>query len=320
MKSPAFGQRARTDFAIVCAVTGSFSWASVRFDLSESVFQWTHAREWLQLDELPQITAVLAVVLLWFAWRRMLELRSELVRRSEAEARLADALFENRRLGQKAVEVQESERRNLARELHDELGQYIVAIRLDAASIRGAGRPDQRSADDAAASIARHVDHVQLAVKRIIGRLRPSGLDELGLAAALESCVETWRERMPQTHIALSMDGALDGVGEDASLVLFRLTQESLTNVSRHARARRVEIQLNDEMSESGSRTIRFRASDDGIGADLSGPRLGFGLPGMRERVLALGGRFDLHSSPGEGFEVRATLVLAPCPREGLAG
>lgn len=306
MKGSTSEHRARRDFAFVCALTGIFSWISVRFDLSESLFSWMNAREWLQLDELPQIMVVLSALLVWFAWRRMRELRIELDLRRQAEARLAEALAENRRLGQQAVDLQESERRALAREIHDELGQYLVAIRLDAASIRTEREP----AGDAAASIARHVDHVQAAVKRIIGRLRPSGLDELGLAAALENCVDVWQERLPQTRIALKMDGALDGLGEDLSLALFRLAQECLTNVSRHARAKSVSIHLSDEIPESGDRRIRFAARDDGVGAALEAPGRGIGLAVMRERVHALGGAFEIESRPGAGFEVRAELRI----------
>jgi two-component system, NarL family, sensor histidine kinase UhpB len=317
MKTPTSGHRARRDFAIVCAVTGIFSWASVQFDLSESLFRWTHAREWMQLDELPQITVVLSVMLVWFSWRRILELQSELLRRRQAEVRLAEALSENRRLGQQAVELQESERRTLAREIHDELGQYLVAIRLDAASVRRASGSDRRLAEDAAASIARHVDHVQAAVKQIIGRLRPAGLDELGLAAALESCIETWQARLPHTRIVLQMNGHLDDLGEEASLALFRLTQECLTNVLRHAQAKAVNLELLDETLESGARAVRFSAKDDGVGANLAGARRGFGLAGMRERVLALGGQFDIRSRPGSGFEVRATVIVPSKPKEG---
>jgi signal transduction histidine kinase len=317
MKTATAEHRPRSDFAIVCAVTGIFSWVSVQFDLSESLFRWAHAREWMQLDELPQITVVLSVMLVWFSWRRILELRSELLRRRQAEVRLAEALSENRRLGQQAVELQESERRTLAREIHDELGQYLVAIHLDAASVRRASGSDRRTAEDAAASIARHVDHVQAAVKRIIGRLRPAGLDELGLAAALESCIEAWQARLPHTRIVLQMNGHLDDLGEEANLALFRLTQECLTNVLRHAQAKLVNLEFLDETSESGARTICFLARDDGVGADLAASRRGFGLPGMRERVLALGGQFDIRSTPGSGFEVRATVRVPSGTKEG---
>ena len=317
MKASTSEYRARRDFALVCAVTGIFSWASIHFDLSESLLRWTVAREWMQADELPQIMVVLSVMLVWFAWRRIVELRSELIRRRRAEAHLAEALSENRRLGQQAVELQESERRTLAREIHDELGQYLVAIRLDAAAVRGGRDSDRRLAEEAAASISRHVDHVQVAVKRIIGRLRPTGLDELGLAAALESCIEAWQSRLPDTRIVLQMNGRLDNLGEEASLAIFRLTQECLTNVLRHAQAKAIHIELLDETSDRGARTIRFFAKDDGVGADLASPRRGFGLAGMRERVLALGGQFHVRSAPGAGFAVQATVAVPSATESG---
>jgi len=300
--------RARQDLIVVGSLTAAFALLSVRLDLSESLFGWAHARERLQLDELPQILLVFGGLLSWFAWRRMRELKAELARRRQAEERLAAALAENRRLGRQAVDVQESERRVLAREMHDELGQYLVAIRLDAAAIRDDADPSGGRVLDAAGTIIRHVDRVQNVVRDIIGRLRPAGLDELGLVAALENCVEGWRRRLPGVEIQLLPQGDLDGLGEDISLALYRLTQECLTNVSRHAAAGRMQIALTGEREADGTRKITFCAEDDGRGA--AGPPVGggFGLAGMRERVQSLGGEFLVGSAPGAGFRVRATI------------
>jgi signal transduction histidine kinase len=295
---------ARHDLIIVLGLTLAFTVASISLDLSESLSRWTLAREWLQLDEVPQILLVLSGLLSWFAWRRMREIKAELARRRTAESDLATALAENRRLGHQAIDVQESERRALAREMHDELGQYLVAIRLDATAIRN--DPGERIVDTAAA-IVRHVDHVQAAVRDIIGRLRPAGLDELGLAAALESCIEGWRRRLPEIRIQLLIQGNLDGLGEDVSLALYRLTQECLTNVSRHAAAGQVQIDVSENQADATTRTVTFCALDDGRGTSTPAAR-GFGLAGMRERVHSLGGEFRVESRPGSGFSVRATI------------
>jgi two-component system sensor histidine kinase UhpB len=304
--------RARQDLATIGILTAAFALLSVKLDLGESLFTWAHAREWLQLDEFPQVLLVLAGLLCWFAWRRMLELKAELARRRAAESGLAAALAENRRLGRQAVEVQESERRALAREMHDELGQYFVTIRLDATAIRD--EPDAARAKlvDAAARIVRHVDHVQSVLRDIIGRLRPAGLDELGLAAALESCAEAWRRRLPEVDIQLLIEGDLDDLGEDVSLALYRLAQECLTNASRHAAATRIQILLADGREADGTRRIVFRAEDDGRGTTVPPPARGFGLAGMRERVQSLGGKFLIESGPGAGFRVRATISPVP--------
>lgn len=299
---------ARRDLATVGILTVAFALLSVRFDLSESLLRWTQAREWLQLDELPQVLLMLAGLMCWFAWRRMLELKAELARRKAAEVGLAAALAENRRLGRQAVDVQESERRTLAREMHDELGQYLVAIRLDATAMRDEAGSVHARVMDAAGRIVRHVDHVQAVLRDIIGRLRPAGLDELGLAAALENCAEEWRRRLPEVEIELLIEGDLDDFGEDVSLALYRLAQECLTNASRHAAARRIRIALTEQRATDGTPSIVFCAEDDGCGTMVPPPAGGFGLAGMRERVQSLGGQFAIESGPGAGFRVRATI------------
>jgi two-component system, NarL family, sensor histidine kinase UhpB len=309
---------ARRDLATVGILTATFALLSVKLDLGESLFTWAHAREWLQLDELPQVLLVLAGLLCWFAWRRTRELKAELARRRAAESGLAAALAENQRLGRRAVDLQESERRALAREMHDELGQYLVAIRLDATAIRDDVDSVREKAVDAPARIVRHVDHVQSVLRDIIGRLRPAGLDELGLAAALENCAEGWRRRLPNVEIELLTEGDLDGLGEDVSLALYRLAQECLTNASRHAAAARIRIALVEAPDADGTRKILFCAEDDGRGTTVPPPARGFGLAGMRERVQSLGGEFLIESGPAAGFRVQAT--ISSVQRRAAAG
>ena len=311
--------RAQQDLLVVAVLTAGFAILSVNLDLSESLSQWTYALEWLQLDELPLILLLLAALLAWFALRRVDEFKAELARRVQAEGDLAQALAEIRRLGRQAVDAQESERRVLAREMHDELGQYLVAIRLDATSIRDGVDPTAPAISQAATAIVSHADHVQAVVRDIIGRLRPAGLDELGLSAALENCIEGWRRRLPALQIQLQIQGDLDALPEDVSLALYRLTQECLVNVSRHAAASRMQIELRDEHGTPSVREIRFSAQDDGRGTLLGQPTSGFGLAGMRERVQSLGGAFRVESTPGGGFSVQATVCCALQARAEVA-
>jgi signal transduction histidine kinase len=149
---------------------------------------------------------------------------------------------------------------------------------------------------------------VQSVLRDIIGRLRPAGLDELGLAAALESCIEDWRRRLPGVEVDLLIQGDLDDLGEDVSLALYRLTQESLTNASRHAAATCVRIAVEEDSDADGARQVAFSAEDDGRGAAMPPNGRGFGLAGMRERVRSLGGDFQVDSAPGTGFRVRASI------------
>ncbi len=136
------------------------------------------------------------------------------------------------------------------------------------------------------------------------------GLDDLGLAAALEHCVNEWRSRLPSTTIDLSISGDFEALGEFRGLVLFRLVQEALTNIARHSNASRVEIRIEPGPPSNAVQSIEVLVADNGGGADMSIPRTGLGLVGMRERVSALGGSITLASGRGSGFKVMASLPL----------
>jgi two-component system, NarL family, sensor histidine kinase UhpB len=240
---------------------------------------------------------------MWLSWRRYRQVYRELRVRRITEARLAGVVAENRRLAQENLRIQELERKHLARELHDEFGQYLQAIKLDAVSITESGGNDAAAAASASAAIIRSVDHIHGTVNIMIGRLRPVGLDELGLVAAIEHLVDQWRQRLPDVRIDLTLRGDFEGIGEALDLTLYRLIQEGLTNVHKHARARHVEIVL--EQQPSG---LRATVADDGCGIQEEGGASGFGLSGMRERVESAGGSFAVHGAPGAGFLVEARL------------
>ena len=145
----------------------------------------------------------------------------------------------------------------------------------------------------------------------MIHRLRPAGLDELGLVAALEACVDQWRSLQPELSITLSTAGELDSLGERISLAIYRIVQEGLTNVVRHASARRVKVSLVRSKSGSGRAIVTLTVQDDGVG--LADPPLsgeGHGLTGMRERTAMLAGDFELLSEPGEGVTIRAMIPM----------
>ena len=300
---------ARRDFAIVVLVSLAAAICFVRLDLSEAIETWTRPHERLQLDELPGVLLVMAIALVWFSWRRYSEARQQLKLRTAAEAKLSAALAENQRLALKYVGMQESERKALARDLHDELGQFVNAIKLDAVSIR-----DSAAGQAPIASVARtmiqNIDRVYDVLGGLIRQLRPVGFDNLGLLAALEHCVDEWRSRLPGTTIETSAAGDLESLDETRALVVFRLVQEALTNVARHAQATQVRILI----ERTGG--IQLLVADNGCGTDLSSPRAGLGLIGMRERVAALGGSITLASGRGEGFKVTAFIPLPEAGRE----
>jgi two-component system, NarL family, sensor histidine kinase UhpB len=177
------------DVAIVIGVTGLSIAISARFDLNEKLYTLTRRWERFQIDELYMGMLVLLVCLMWLSWRRYRHACKEVRARQIAEARLAGALLENRELAQENLRIEETERKHLARELHDEFGQYLNAIKLDAMSIRETGG-DTQAIVNASIAIIRSADHVHGVVRDMIARLRPAGLDELGLVAAIwSSCI-----------------------------------------------------------------------------------------------------------------------------------
>jgi len=282
----------------------------VKFNLSEALLKWTRPFEPLQLDELPAVLLVVAVSLIWFSSRRYFDANRQLQLRKTVEARLAEALSENKRLAQQYVDLQESERKALARDLHDELGQYLNAIKLDAVAIRETLSAHPRTHAVASAMIA-NIDRVYGVVAGLIRQLRPVGLDDLGVAAALEHCVDEWRARLPSTAIDLAIAADLESLDETRGLVLYRLVQEALTNIARHARATRVDIGIAAGRGADSQPCVEIHIADNGAGADMRAPKSGLGLVGMRERVATLGGSIMLASEPGAGFRVTATLPVA---------
>ena len=303
------GTTVRRDLLAVVAGIAVAAFASVHFELSEAVQSWTQRWERYQLDEFPGIALFAALAVAWFVWRRVREVRAELGRRVALEAALEAALQENRRLSQSHVKLQEAERRRLARELHDELGQHLNAIKIEAVSLRRAAA-DAAEVSRAASAIVDSADHLHAVVRDMTRSLRPAGLDELGLNAALENYIEAWRAKSRDVNVSFEVAGDLDGLGETVNIALYRLVQEALTNVSRHASASRVRIRL-DRPDEGG---LRIELSDDGSGSASPWQSDGVGLLGMRQRVESLGGTLRVETRPQGGFTVSAKL-----PAEALS-
>jgi two-component system sensor histidine kinase UhpB len=299
------------DTAAVIAVTVATVAICIHFDLNEALYRITRRGEGFQLDELPIGLLVLSTGLMWLSWRRFQQARRELRARQIAEARLLEALEDNRTLAQEIVRIQEEERKHLARELHDELGQHLNVIKLDAVSIGERGGTDARRALEAARAIVGAVDHVQSVLGTLVARLRPVGFDELGLAAAIEHCVDEWRPRLPDTRFELCVRGQFEDLSEPLSLTLFRLVQEGLTNIYKHAHARRARIVLERvKPAMDGADELHLTVADDGCGMQSVTRSSRFGLSGMRERVEMQGGTFALASAPGCGLQLEARLPV----------
>lgn len=219
-----------------------------------------------------------------------------------AEA-LQNTIASNHRLTQQIIQIQEEERKNLARELHDEIGQHLTAIHVDAAAILKSR--DIEAANKSASAIDTVAKQMMDIVRTILQRLRPSDLDELGLKPALTELTSAWSERQVGTVIDFHADGDFNQVDEVVLLTVYRVIQECLTNVSRHAQATKVTISVIKE-----EEVIRLSVIDDGKGFSLSSKPKGFGLAGMNERVDGLGGKFDIDTETSQGVRIE---VVLPC-------
>jgi signal transduction histidine kinase len=294
------------ELAAVAAVTVVSAGLSAHFEISEQLGQWLRRRETLQMDELPGVLLVLTCGLLWFAWRRYHDLALALGAHQRAEARLAEQLDRNRQLHLELLEVQERERRSIARELHDELGQYLGALRLDVHALAQLGRESSALEREELYVRAQHtLTHVHGTLREMIRRLRPVALDELGLAAALDQLVASWRQRMPETHLTLECSRLEDSLPETLSIAVFRIVQEALTNVARHSRAGLVQVRVQQVHQQ-----LTIEVGDDGVGADPVGLQRGLGLITIAERVAALGGESAWRSAEGDGFMLWARVPM----------
>jgi glucose-6-phosphate-specific signal transduction histidine kinase len=303
------------DLLIVAGITALTFVVSSLLEVREWLTEVTHPLERYQMDELPLAFAVLALAFAWFAWRRWRHAEQELGLRVQAQRELSDALAQNRLLSQKYLMLQEEERRNLAREMHDELGQCLNAIKLDAVSVRDMAQGRHPDVEAAANSIIEVSGHVYDAVRGIMQRLRPAALDALGLHDAVDHLVGQWRRRHPSVDCRFEVSGDLGALGEVINITVYRLVQECLTNIAKHAQAAAVTVSL----ERVGAEEIRVSVCDDGRGMDQNAKRTGLGLVGLRERVEALNGHLWLRSAPGQGLEVAASLPV-PLRQSDAAG
>jgi signal transduction histidine kinase len=206
------------------------------------------------------------------------------------------------------MDVEESERRRVARELHDQFGQQLSALTLKLTTLRrDRGRRTQFSEE--LAPLERIAKQLGADLDLLVSRLRPPALDDLGLLAALDEYIQRWSEETC-IHAELHAKGLeAGGLSSDTETALYRIVQEALNNVVKHAQARNVALLL-DQSADRVSLIIE----DDGVGFDVEQrfPSHRFGVTGMRERTALLAGTFDIESSPGRGTTVA---VRIPLPR-----
>ncbi len=211
-----------------------------------------------------------------------------------------------RELSASVVEAREEERRRIARELHDELGQRLTALKMDLSIL--AGSTDPQAVDERIRGMLATLDDTVASVRRISADLRPMMLDDLGLNAAIEWLARDATQRMG-VAVTLQLGDADPPVDERVATAVYRMVQEALTNVARHAQATGVQVTL-----RAGAGELVLTVQDNGIGfsADALEREGSFGLMGLRERALMLGGRMEVGNVPGSGGRVTITLPLHP--------
>lgn len=220
---------------------------------------------------------------------------------------LQQSIGRNHKLSQQLIHLQEEERKSLARDLHDELGQCLTAIRTDASVILEMSKVKFPAARESAQAIADVTLHVMGMVSAMLQRLRPEVLDALGLQPALMDLISTWRQRNQIPACVVKISNDLTSLDETTSITAYRIVQEALTNVARHSKARRLEIEVVKTSNSKGEHLLKIVINDDGVGFNPEHAD-GFGLSGMQERVEGIGGHFSLVSSLGMGVQITVEL------------
>ncbi|MCD6050504.1 MAG: nreB [Verrucomicrobia bacterium] len=223
----------------------------------------------------------------------------------------SDVLQEQlRRLSRRVLSVQEDERRKISRELHDVIAQTLNGINIRLAALKAEATTNTQGLQDRISSTQRLVEHSVDIVHRFARELRPAVLDDLGLIPALHTFLINFKEETG-IQVELSAAAAVEQLSNDKRTILFRVTQEAVTNVARHAHATRVEVKI-----EKREDVICLQIQDNGRGFPAervlrSKKQKRLGLLGMRERVEMIHGTFTIHSTTAEGTTIQAEIPIA---------
>jgi len=201
----------------------------------------------------------------------------------------------------------EDERRSLARELHDELGQYVSAVKIFAQNIINRSKGKDKNIEESALSVTSAANQIYDGMHSIIRQLRPGSLDNLGLAETLKDMVSGWRSQHSAINVDLFVGESLGYLGEAISINVYRIIQEAMNNCLKHAEAKNISISLDNKKKQ-----LALVFKDDGVGFDttLLAKTKQFGLIGMQERVKSLNGIFSIKSTPDKGTLINITIPL----------
>ncbi len=263
----------------------------MRLRQADGEYRWFLVRTVPLRDELGNIVK-------WFGTSTDIE------DRKQAEDALQGSLNELRALAARLQSVREEERTRVAREIHDELGQALTGIKLELASLIRELPGDAKQQSNRAESIMKLADETIQTVRRISTELRPGILDDLGLMAAVEWAAEEFQSRTG-TNCRLDLPEDDIVIDRERATALFRILQETLTNVARHANATQVNVRL---AKEEGSLILEVHDNGKGISKEELSAGRSLGILGMRERALLLGGRLAVSGAPDEGTTVEVRI------------
>jgi signal transduction histidine kinase len=264
------------------------------------LFNIPESMEWFVHCVVLLLTVLPVFYLIWYR-----PLLREMNERSLAEAEVS-------RLSRQVMEAGEEERRRLGRDLHDDIGQKLVALQLQVDLHYHELAGQYPGLAEQCRQIGGVIDGLADDLRQVIVALRPPLLDDLGLLPALEAHLADLRKVCPELEIQLLASGLGERLPMEVELVLFRACQEALSNVIRHAQARRALVRLTGSYP-----SVILVVEDDGVGVKEAAAsavdkhRHRFGLLGIRERVGSLGGSFKLHSAPGKGTRLRVEVPLS---------
>lgn len=278
------------DLLRVLVVVVLFWVLAVHWELSEKLIHALQSYEHFQLDEVPLALLVLSIGLAWFAFQRTHE--------------VSELLMANRHLTQRLMSAQEDERRTLAQELHDEVGQACTALRIEAAYISKAIHCNPSAALEAAQRIDQSSLRMHSLARDMLKRLRPPNLDSLGLEESIQELCTSWEQHCHiQCHCL--MNNLPHGLPDVLCTALYRVTQEALTNIAKHAQASQVWISLHAHLD-----VLTLSITDNGRGLQQgSNKTQGLGLIGMHERVASLQGHIHFEDAqPGLRIHVQVPI------------
>jgi len=237
---------------------------------------------------------------------RFIAIKQDISERKRSEERAQDAYEQLRILAARLNNVREEETAMLAREIHDELGQELTGLKMDLSWIASRLSADQPVLKEKANWALKHIDASIDTVRNIAARLRPAILDHLGLVAAIEWQAQNFQNKSGIDCEVISNKSPIE-LKPDQTIALYRIVQEAMTNVARHADASRIDVSLYEE---GALLTLEVRDNGKGIGPDAAAGYTSIGLLGMRERALAAGGQFAIEGFPGKGTVVSVQMPL----------